>query len=402
MTEVGKIPEDWDNVTIDRVIEFIGGSQPAKGTFRFFPKKGYVRLLQIRDYKTDKYSTYIPEELAKRNCSREDIMIGRYGPPIFQILRGLEGSYNVALIKAVPREGYDREFVFHFLKQDSLFRFVENLSQRTSGQTGVDLHQLRGYSCIIPSTLKEQQAIATVLSDTDALIRALESLITKKQQVRQGVMQELLNGTRRLIGFDEQWIMVTLGQLGKFRKGKGIRRDQVLSSGVPCVRYGELYTQYENVISQINSFISFDVAKDAQRISYGDILFAGSGETKEEIGKCAALLLTDEVYAGGDIVILTPGNNTDPVFLAYLLNTPQVQSKKSAKGQGDAVVHISASSLIELELFIPPSLEEQRALASILNAMEDEITHLEFKLQKTKFLKQALMQQLLTGKIRLV
>ncbi|MFA0125921.1 hypothetical protein AB4400_31645, partial [Vibrio sp. 10N.261.48.A2] len=86
------------SLTLDDVCCFVGGSQPEKSTFSYKQQPGYIRLIQIRDYKSDKNTVYIPEKLARKKCDENDIMIGRYGPPIFQILRGIEGAYNVALI----------------------------------------------------------------------------------------------------------------------------------------------------------------------------------------------------------------------------------------------------------------------------------------------------------------
>ena len=91
-TEVGVIPEEWEAATIGGVCSFAGGSQPPRSTFKFAPMPGYIRLIQIRDYKSDDFASYIPESLARKRCTSEDIMIGRYGPPIFQILRGIEGA----------------------------------------------------------------------------------------------------------------------------------------------------------------------------------------------------------------------------------------------------------------------------------------------------------------------
>ena len=143
--EVGVIPEDWEATTIGDVCTFSGGSQPPRFTFRFAPTKGYVRLIQIRDYKSDEYASYIPESLARKRCTADDIMIGRYGPPIFQILRGIEGAYNVALIKTTPNQGVDRTFLFNVLRQESLFQLIDAMSRRSSGQTGVEMPALKAY-----------------------------------------------------------------------------------------------------------------------------------------------------------------------------------------------------------------------------------------------------------------
>ena len=149
-----------------------------------------------------------------------------------------------------------------------------------------------------------------------------------------------------------------------------------------------------------NSWISREVAETATPLRRGDIVFAGSGETKEEIGKCVALVDDVEAYAGGDIVILRP-NGANSLFLGYLLNTPTVASQKASRGQGDAVVHISASALASINLSLP-SQAEQTAIAAVLSDMDAELAALEARRDKTRALKQGMMQELLTGRTRLV
>ncbi len=189
---------EWEVKKLGEVATFSGGAQPDSSFFSSTSKEGYIRLIQIRDYKTSDFITYIPESLAKKKCKKDDIMIGRYGPPIFQILRGLEGAYNVALIKAIPSKDIDKEYLYYFLKQDSLFAFIEALSQRSSGQTGVDMDGLKNYPFPYP-LIEEQQAITQVLSDIDAEIKALEAKIEKQKALKQSMMQTLLTGKIRLV-----------------------------------------------------------------------------------------------------------------------------------------------------------------------------------------------------------
>lgn len=418
-TEVGVIPEDWQLLTVNDVANFTGGSQPPRSTFVFTPKAGYIRLIQIRDYKTSEYVTYIPEVLARKTCKQADIMIGRYGPPIFQILRGIEGAYNVALIKASPKPVIEREYLFYFLKSEKLFELMDMLSQRSSGQTGVELPALKAYPIPLPSK-KEQTAIANALSDVDTLISELEKLIAKKQAIKTATMQQLLTGRTRLPQFalredgtpkgykaselgeiPEDWDIVRLGTLGSFSKGAGVRKDEARSGTLPCIRYGEIYTMHNEVVRNFNSYISQEVALTSKKISTGDILFAGSGETKEEIGKCVAYLGEGLAYAGGDIVILSP-KESDSRFLGYMLNSPNVNKQKASKGQGDAVVHISAASLSDVIVVLPSEIEEQTAIATILSDMDEEIQTLQQRLSKTRQIKQGMMQELLTGKTRLI
>ena len=158
-------PKGFPCYTVGDVIDFQGGSQPDKKYFEYEPTPDNIRLIQIRDYKSDKYITYIPRVMAKRFCTADDIMIGRYGPPIFQILKGIEGSFNVALMKATPKMG-NREFVRQFLKQDCLLEYLEGLSKRTAGQDGIQMDKLKAYPFPYPP-IELQEQFAAFVEQTD-------------------------------------------------------------------------------------------------------------------------------------------------------------------------------------------------------------------------------------------
>ncbi|WP_195952374.1 restriction endonuclease subunit S [Clostridium saudiense] len=198
-TEIGEIPEAWQNESLGDMVSFEGGTQPPKKYFSNECLDGMIRLIQIRDYKSDKFKIYVPKELCRRFCDKSDVMIGRYGPPIFQILRGLEGAYNVALIKATPiNERLDREYLYYFLNNEKLFNLIDSLSQRTSGQTGIDMEVLKAYKIPIPPK-KEQEKIVLILSQTDKRIENYENKKKKLEEVKKGLMQQLLTGKIRVI-----------------------------------------------------------------------------------------------------------------------------------------------------------------------------------------------------------
>lgn len=159
-----------NELRVEDICDFVGGSQPEKSEFIYEAKPGYIRLIQTRDYKTDAFLTYIPENSTRKFCDEHDVMIGRYGPPIFQICRGLKGAYNVALMKAKPKKGIDREFLYYFLKQDSVLRYVEKLSPRTGGQTGVDLVSLNKYPVRVPKDIEDQRRVVASLVAIDKKI----------------------------------------------------------------------------------------------------------------------------------------------------------------------------------------------------------------------------------------
>jgi type I restriction enzyme, S subunit len=143
-------PKRWPETTLGKIIEFVGGSQPPRETFSYEPAADRIRLVQIRDFKTDAFATFIPRNLARRFFEADDVMIGRYGPPVFQILRGLSGSYNVALMKASPRGDVLKDFIFHLLQESRLHSFVVARSERTAGQSGVNLELLENYPAFLP------------------------------------------------------------------------------------------------------------------------------------------------------------------------------------------------------------------------------------------------------------
>jgi len=155
------------------VCKFTGGSQPAKEIFIHEPKEGYIRLVQIRDFKSDAFITYVPEDSVTKFFEKDDIMIARYGPPVFQILRGMEGAYNVALMKAIPNEEIVlKDYWFYYLQNDVIQNFVIESSQRTAGQSGVNLDHLYTFQVFLPN--KDEQAM--VVEELNKKIAALEEL----------------------------------------------------------------------------------------------------------------------------------------------------------------------------------------------------------------------------------
>ena len=181
-------PKGFPCYTVGEVIDFQGGSQPDKKYFEYEPTPDNIRLIQIRDYKSDKYITYIPRAMAKRFCTADDIMIGRYGPPIFQILKGIEGSFNVALMKATPKMG-NREFVRQFLKQDCLLEYLEGLSKRTAGQDGIQMDKLKAYPFPYPP-IELQEQFAAFIEQTDKSKLTIQASLDKLELLKKSLMQE--------------------------------------------------------------------------------------------------------------------------------------------------------------------------------------------------------------------
>lgn len=183
---------------------------------------------------------------------------------------------------------------------------------------------------------------------------------------------------------NNNWQTKTLQSLGTFHKGTGIPRDSSYSGKLPAVRYGELYTDYDTFISEkTRSRISEDVAKDALKLEYGDILLAGSGETPEDIGKSAVFLL-NEGYAGGDIIVFRPDKTkVNPKFLASYFETEPWKKQRRRVAQGQSIVHIHTTDLKKMIVELP-DLETQQKIVQILETWDNSINELESLIENEK------------------
>lgn len=247
----------------------------------------------------------------------------------------------------------------------------------------------------------EQEAFAELLNLMDTAINKNNQLIAKKESHKKVLMQQLITGKKRLKSFEkEKYTETTLGEIGRISKGKGILKEEVSETGFPCIRYGEIYTTHNFIVKKFKSFISEDIAKESKRINKGDILFAGSGETLEDIGKAIAFIGDEIAYAGGDTIILSPNDTVDSEYISYVLETDFVRRQKRRFGQGHSVVHIYGSDIAKLKIRIPKK-DEQIAIAKVLQLADTEIQILRDKTIKLKNEKRGLIQQLLSGKKRL-
>ena len=247
--------------------------------------------------------------------------------------------------------------------------------------------------------MEEQRKIAEILGVWDEAIEKQSRLIEKLELRKRALMQRLLTGRTRLPGFTTPWQKVKLGEIGKLDKGAGVPKEKIVSGGCKAITYGEIYTKYDYVIKDFASYIDSDTAQTSKQISSGAILFAGSGETLEDIGKCIAFIDNDKAYAGGDIIIFNPTIEVDSLVLSYILNSPVAIAQKRRYGQGHSVVHIYQKDLARIE-FELPSHPEQKAIAEVLTTADDEIATHRKKLDALRLQKRGLMQQLLTGKTR--
>ncbi|EFC9827917.1 restriction endonuclease subunit S [Escherichia coli] len=188
----------WREYKFSEIVDIIGGSQPPKSEFKYEMEEGYIRLIQIRDYKSDSHKVYIPLNKTKRFVEKHDVMIGRYGPPIFQILRGLEGAYNVALMKAVPKsELLDNEYLYWFLQNYKLYNFIEAGSDRTAGQSGVNKKHLESYPVLLPPIHEQREIVRRVeqlFAYADTIEKQVNNALARVNNLTQSILAKAFRG----------------------------------------------------------------------------------------------------------------------------------------------------------------------------------------------------------------
>lgn len=194
----GQAHDGIQPTTLGAVCKFVGGSQPPKSEFIGEPRDGYVRLIQIRDYKSEKNVVYIPRALARRLCVSDDVMIGRYGPPLFQILRGLDGAYNVALMKAVPDETVmSKGYLYYFLRHRDMLNYIIASSARAAGQIGLNKETIEPYPICVPD-LRVQAAtvsrIAQLEAATQGLVLTFEQKLAALEELKKSLLHQAFTG----------------------------------------------------------------------------------------------------------------------------------------------------------------------------------------------------------------
>ena len=210
------------------------------------------------------------------------------------------------------------------------------------------------------------------------------------------------SGSELLGEVPEHWQIRRLGHIGDFSKGRGGNKRDEVGVGIPCVRYGDLYTRHQFFITESKACVVPHRARAYTPIRYGDVLFAGSGETLEEIGKSAVNLISRSAVCGGDVIIFRPTINLDAKFIGWSTDCRHAASQKARMGRGITVMHIYASELKKLVVSLPPLLE-QTAIVRFLDHAERRIRRCvrakERLIELLEEERQAVIHEAVTGQI---
>lgn len=343
--------------------------------------------------------------LAKSQTRAGDVLTVRTGyPGTSAVVRPRHAGSNCIDIlitrpsEAVLNSDYLAIWVNSSFGKEQVLRNQGGLAQKH-----FNVGDMRNLVVALPP-VPEQRAIATALSDVDALLGALKRLIAKKRDLKQAAMQQLLTGQTRLPGFHGEWEFKALGDLGSTFGGL---------TGKTKADFGEgsgLYVTFMNVMSNVvincDAFERVNVSptESQNRVMKGDLLFNGSSETPEEVALCS--VLTEDVpnlflnsFCFG--FRFREAVETDGLFLAYYLRSKSGREMMKSLAQGSTRYNLSKVALLKSLLRLP-RLPEQEAIATVLADMDAELAVLEQRLAKTRTLKQGMMQELLTGRTRLL
>ena len=381
-TELGVIPEDWDAKTIGSLADLyqpvtISAKQFTEAGFPVYGANGVVGFY------------------GKTNHDTWQITVTCRGSTCGTVNRTVDHCWitgNAMVVNCDSSKSLDKEFFYHLLSSRNLSDCITG-----TGQPQIVRSPLAAYLVPIPPTTAEQIAIAGALGDADALIESLERLVAKKRDVKQGAMQELLTARRRLPRFTGKWELHQLGEIAAFFKGRGLSKSALDPFGeTPCIHYGELFTQYpetiQRTISRTNS-----LEPSFRSMGY-DVLMPTSDVTPRGLAKASCITI-DGVILGGDILVIRPDSTqVFGPFLSYVIRREASQVLQLVTGT--TVFHLYPSDMKKFAFLLPP-LAEQKAIVATLSDLGAELEALEAKLSKAQAIKQGMMQELLTGRIRL-
>jgi type I restriction enzyme S subunit len=305
-------------------------------------------------------------------------------------------SNTTFVIKANEKKIDKRLLPFVMLSEG----FAQHSIRNSKGSVNpyVNWKDIANYEFLIPPKEK-QNDLSNLLTAVDKIIQSDLQTLHSLKLLFESKIEESLHG----ISFKDKTIKQVLEKLagkrkvsklsefGTIIKGKGIAKSEAQVKGIPCVRYGELYTRHHRLIRSYFTFISGDSAKKSLRLKKHDVLFAGSGEKITEIGKSAAFIEEEEVYAGSDILIFRP-DDMDGTYLGYLMNSKLVRHQLNKMGTGATVMHIYASDLNNIQIPVCDR-QEQEKIGIDLESMAYSISLMEQKIIASKVLQKRLINQ---------
>lgn len=409
-TEAGAVPRDWhvllvDDLVIETAPVCYGVVQVGKHVQGGVPIVPIKYVKEIDRAPLHRSSPAIEAQYTRSRVEAGDVLISVKGTigRVGVVPGGFKGNISRELARLRVKPEHSSSYVAHQLEAPAT---QARIMASVVGTTRLEfsIATLRKFPIAVPASRNEQEAIAEALSDADALIESLEQLIAKKRLIKQGAMQELLTGKRRLPGFEGEWAPTSLGKLGATYGGLAGKTKADFGSG--AARYIPFLNVVTNSIIDVADLEAVRVGpgETQNRAARGDLFFNGSSETPEEVGLCAVLTEQQaDLYLNSFCFGFRPNPDAEfeGLYLAYFFRGPQGRDLMKSLAQGSTRYNLSKRALLEAEVRLP-SPDEQAAIARVLHDMDNELEAIGAKLEKARMIKQGMMHNLLTGKIRLV
>ncbi len=414
-TEVGIIPEEWEVKPLGELASVTAGGTPSRTNAQYWNGDiPWVTTSEVDTCTINHAEQFITKEglnnSAAKFLPRGTLLMALYGQGKTRGkvgILGIEAATNQACAAISLNRNVSREFVFHFLA--SQYDAIRNLSN-TGNQENLNGSLVRSISILLPPK-SEQRGIATALSEVDALLGALDRLIAKKRDLKQAAKQHLLTGQTRLPGFHGEWEMKRFGNLFDFSGGYSASRDQLSTEGHCYLHYGDIHSATKTCVDARSDYqdipkldIPLKRVSPGSLLKDGDVVFVDASEDDEGTSRHVVVVNKDNIpFISGlhTIVAKSKTNELAHEYRQYCFQTAAIRQKFLFYAVGTKVSGISKSNIPKLTLPIP-SVAEQTAIAAVLTDMDAELPALEQRLAKTRALKQGMMQELLTGKTRLV
>jgi type I restriction enzyme S subunit len=341
---------------------------------------------------------------------RGDIVYSKIRPYLRKaVLAEFDGLCSADMYPMKPAADVAGGFMLGVLLGHRFTRYAESVSVR-SGMPKINRAELAEFVLALPPA-HEQHAIATVLSDVDALLGGLDRLIAKKSDLKQAVMQQLLTGQTRLPGFQDKWEMKALGDLFHFSGGFSASRAQLSTEGHSYLHYGDIHGATETFVdvrADCQDIPKLDIplnrVSPGSLLDDGDVVFVDASEDDAGTSKHVVVINRDNVPFISGLHTIVAKSKTDQLvheYRRYCFQTAAVREQFLFYAVGTKVSGISKTNIPKLILPVP-SRSEQSAIAEALSDLDAELAALEARRDKTRALKQAVVQELLTGKTRLV
>ena len=417
-TEIGTLPEDWKLATLEDLYSITSSKRVFQSEWRdsgipFYRAREIAVMGEGLPAPKD---LYISEEMYERyskqygSIKENDVLITGVGTlgKVYVVKKDDKFYFKDGNIIWLQWNGqYSSQFLKHLYRTTAL---TDQVFGNAGGSTVPTYTITNAKATRVPCPdYLEQCEIAEVLSEIDNLIATSEKQISKKKAIKQGVMQELLTGKKRLPGFANEWQTFIFGELFDFIPNNAFTRAQMSDNGkVKNIHYGDILTKYgayvdgnSNAIPYISREVDLSRFADRCYLQSGDIIIADTAED-EAVGKALEVVNVNcPILAGQHTLMCRPKIKFADKFLGYYLNADCYHDQLLPYIVGTKVSSVSKASVAQTKLVVP-EYKEQQAIAEIFSNMDSEIEALEKKLAKYRQIKQGMMQQLLTGKIRLV